>query len=614
MKWTIGYKITGLIFILISIFVILSIITYKSTLQLMDSYSSISHSNELINEIEKLRSTMYYAETGKRGYVITAFDHYLTPFNEAANKIDKHIENIRNYIQENKTQIQRLNALKPLLTEKMNEHIKAIELRNTTSYEASKEYLIMVNKRNVMDKINVILNEMSAEAKNKLSIEEKNNEAAVESTKLLFYIRLFISTLSLVIAFIYIKYTISNQLIKITELVGKISVGELPKSVESSNRQDEIGDLYRAFAQMNQYIRETSDMLEEISKGNINIKLKAMSDKDVLRLTFSRMVAYLHKVVKALDEVAKQNLRYKIDPESKEDILGHTLIAMVEKLNIIINRLKEGSQVLSKSATEIMSVTSQVAAAATETSGSVRETIVTIEEVKQTAQLSTQKAKNVSDTAKRASEVSLLGAKSVDDSISGMGEIKKQMETIAESIMKLSEQSLAIGDITSAVNDLAEQSNLLSVNASIEAAKAGELGRGFAVVAQEVKALAEQSKQATTQIRTILNDVQKATAKAVLTAEQGGKAVELGMKQVLQSGESIKTLSESISEAAQVSNQIAASSQQQLIGVDQVVIAIQNINQATNQNVTATKQVEVSAGELNRLGLLLKEIVDEFRV
>ena len=261
-----------------------------------------------------------------------------------------------------------------------------------------------------------------------------------------------------------------------------------------------------------------------------------------------------------------------------------------------------------------MSVTSQVAAGTAETSGAVRETMVTIEEVKQTAHLSNQKAKIVSDTAKKASEVSLIGAKSVDDSIIGMGEIKKQMETIAESIMKLSEQSLAIGDITSAVNDLAEQSNLLSVNASIEAAKAGELGRGFAVVAQEVKALAEQSKQATTQIRTILNDVQKATAKAVLTAEKGGKAVEMGMKQVLQSGDSIKTLSESISEAALVANQIAASSQQQLIGVEQVVVAIQNINQATSQNVTGTKQVETSAGDLNKLGLLLKEIVNEFRV
>ncbi|MGY3802803.1 methyl-accepting chemotaxis protein [Pigmentibacter ruber] len=614
MKWTIGYKITGLILLMVSIFILMSVIIFKNTNQLMDSYTEISRSNELLNDIEKLRTTLYLAEDGKRGFVITAFDDYLGPFTKASNSLDKDIENIMNLITDNKVQTQKMNSIKPFIAEKMNEHTKAIELRRTRGFDAAKDYLISVNNRKYMDKINNTLDEIVIDTKQKLQIEQKNNIAAVESSRNLFVAIIIVSIASLITGFVFIKYSVSDPLIYITDLAAKISIGELPKTTQVSNRQDEIGDLFRAFAQMNQYIRETSDMLEEISKGNLNIRLNALSDKDVLRLTFTRMVAYLHKIVKALDEVAKQNLRYKIDPESKEDILGHTLIAMVEKLNIIINRLKEGSQVLSKSATEIMSVTSQVAAAATETSGAVRETIVTIEEVKQTAQLSTQKAKNVSDTAKRASDVSLLGAKSVDDSILGMTEIKKQMETIAESIMKLSEQSLAIGDITSAVNDLAEQSNLLSVNASIEAAKAGELGRGFAVVAQEVKALAEQSKQATTQIRTILNDVQKATAKAVLTAEQGGKAVELGMKQVLQSGESIKTLSESISEAAQVSNQIAASSQQQLIGVDQVVIAIQNINQATNQNVTATKQVEASAGELNRLGNLLKEIVDEFRV
>ena len=445
-------------------------------------------------------------------------------------------------------------------------------------------------------------------------MEEKENKKALELSRTLFAVTLLVSISGLCLGFIFIKWNISNPLVYITELASKIAEGDLPKNPQSSDRQDEIGDLYRAFSLMNQYIRETSEMLEEISRGKLNIKLNAYSDKDILRITFSKMVSYLHKIVNALDEVAKQNLRYKIEPESKDDILGHTLIAMVEKLNFIINRIKEGSEVVSKSASEIMSVTSQVAAGTAETSGAVRETMVTIEEVKQTAHLSNQKAKIVSDTAKKASEVSLIGAKSVDDSIIGMGEIKKQMETIAESIMKLSEQSLAIGDITSAVNDLAEQSNLLSVNASIEAAKAGELGRGFAVVAQEVKALAEQSKQATTQIRTILNDVQKATAKAVLTAEQGGKAVEMGMKQVLQSGDSIKTLSESISEAALVANQIAASSQQQLIGVEQVVVAIQNINQATSQNVTGTKQVETSAGDLNKLGLLLKEIVNEFRV
>src|SRR4030067_173625 len=109
-----------------------------------------------------------------------------------------------------------------------------------------------------------------------------------------------------------------------------------------------------------------------------------------------------------------------------------------------------------------------------------------------------------------------------------MHRIQEQMESIAQSIVRLSEQGQAIGEIIATVNDLAEQSNMLAVNAAIEAAKAGEQGKGFAVVAQEVKSLAEQSKQATAQVRTILGDIQKATSGAVMATEQGSKAGETG--------------------------------------------------------------------------------------
>ena len=102
--------------------------------------------------------------------------------------------------------------------------------------------------------------------------------------------------------------------------------------------------------------------------------------------------------------------------------------------------------------------------------------------------------------------------------VTGMNQIRRQMEAIASSMMRLSEQSQTIGQIIATVDDLAAQSNLLAVNAAIEAAKAGEHGKGFGVVAQEVKSLAEQSRQATNQVRTILSDIQKATAAAVIRA------------------------------------------------------------------------------------------------
>jgi len=164
------------------------------------------------------------------------------------------------------------------------------------------------------------------------------------------------------------------------------------------------------------------------------------------------------------------------------------------------------------------------------------------------------------------------------------------------------------------VNDLAEQSNLLAVNAAIEAAKAGEQGKGFAVVAQEVKSLAEQSKQATAQVRAILGDIQKATSGAVMATEQGSKAVEAGVKLSGEVGESIRVLADSIEEAAQAAIQIAASAQQQFVGMDQVALAMRNIQQASVQNVAGTKQTEIAAQNLRELGQKLKQLVDRYQV
>lgn len=276
----------------------------------------------------------------------------------------------------------------------------------------------------------------------------------------------------------------------------------------------------------------------------------------------------------------------------------------------ITRQLRETIAQLSSASAEIMATTSQVAAGAAETATSVSETTATVEEVKQTAQLSSQKAKLVSDSAQKAAQVSHSGMKGVEGTIEGMHRIQEQMESIAESIVRLSEQSQSIAEIIATVNDLSEQSNLLAVNAAIEAARAGEQGKGFAVVAQEVKSLADQSRQATAQVRSILGEIQKATSAAVLATEQGHKAVESGVRQSTEAGTSIRTLGESINEAAQAATQIAASSQQQMVGMDQVALAMDNIKQASLQNVSGTRQAEAAAQNLHELGRRLSALIE----
>jgi methyl-accepting chemotaxis protein len=147
------------------------------------------------------------------------------------------------------------------------------------------------------------------------------------------------------------------------------------------------------------------------------------------------------------------------------------------------------------------------------------------------------------------------------------------------------------------------------VNAAIEATRAGEQGKSFGVVAREIRSLAEQSRQATAQVRSILGDIQKATNAAVLATEQGNKAVEAGVRQSTETDEAIRLLSTSISEAAQAATQIAASSKQQMVGMDQVAMAMTNIQQASEQNLAGTRQAESAAQGLYEMGNKLSVLV-----
>ncbi|MGJ0535050.1 MAG: methyl-accepting chemotaxis protein [Methylocystis sp.] len=283
------------------------------------------------------------------------------------------------------------------------------------------------------------------------------------------------------------------------------------------------------------------------------------------------------------------------------------------KLHQLMQEMRATVNVLNASATEILEAAMRLGSSSAETAAAVIQATATVEEVKQTAKLATEKAQYVAETAQNTAQVSQLGRKSVQESADAMHHIQRQMESSAESIVLLSEHNHAIGEIMASVIDLAEQSKLLAVNAAIEAAKAGDQGKGFAVVAQEIKRLAEQSKQASAQVRTILNDIRKATGTAVSTAEQGSQAVASGMERSAQADEAIRMLTDSFEGAAQAATQIAVAAQQQWAGMYQVALAMHNIGQASAENVISTQQAEETARKLHELGLKLQQLAAAYQ-
>jgi methyl-accepting chemotaxis protein len=297
------------------------------------------------------------------------------------------------------------------------------------------------------------------------------------------------------------------------------------------------------------------------------------------------------------------------------DIQARTgdLEAANKSLQAQAGQITEGVRVLGVSGANILTATTQLSSTAMETAAAVSQTTTTVEEVRQNAEVSSRRAMLVSEGAQKAAGISQRGKQAAENVANGINRIQEQMFSIAESMVRLSEQSQAIGEIVASVEDLAAQSNLLAVNAAIEAAKAGEHGKGFAIVAQEVKNLADQSREATSQVRGILRDIQKATSAAAMATEQGSKAVEAGVRQTGEAGEAILTLAESVGQAAQSATQIAASSAQQVAGMNQVASAMESIKQASIQNVQSAENLEGAARELNQLGDRLKRTVEQIK-
>lgn len=322
--------------------------------------------------------------------------------------------------------------------------------------------------------------------------------------------------------------------------------------------------------------------------------------------------------VQAANMIASKDLTLDFSKYKKRGdeigVLMQSFSRMVGTLREQIQEILGGVNTLTSSSSEIMAATTQVASGTAENASAISETTSTVEEVRQAAQLSSQKGKNVSDSAQHLEKVSKSGQKAVEETKVEMVRIREQMESIAQTVVRLSEQGQSIGGIIASVTDIADQSNLLAVNAAIESARAGEQGKAFAVVAQEIKSLAEQSKQATTQVRTILTDVQKATSAAVMATEQGSKAVEAGVKQSAQAGEAIRVLAESSTVAVQAAMQIVASSQQQVVGMNQIGTAMENVNQAGAETAASMKQAEIAAKNLHELGQKLKGLVEQFKV
>lgn len=302
-------------------------------------------------------------------------------------------------------------------------------------------------------------------------------------------------------------------------------------------------------------------------------------------------------------------------PLTSNDEVGELTLAfntMTENLREMTLQNAQSAKELGVSTSEIVASTQQQSASTQEQVAAMQQTTATMEEVRQSGAQIASRARQVAADAEKTVNMTDQGLKSVQQTVSTMQQIGHQVNEVAENIVDLSEKNRAVGDIIALVTEIAEQSNLLALNAAIEAAAAGEQGRSFTVVANEMKHLANQAKDATNQVRRILEDIQKGIGKAVMLTEEAVKKVDSGRQQTDISENTIRGMAESTQQSIQAFQQIMAATNQQQLGLEQIFQALQDIRQSSEQTAASTIQLNKASGNLNAMSQQLQRLVERY--
>lgn len=419
-----------------------------------------------------------------------------------------------------------------------------------------------------------------------------------------------------------------------TNVVGnivKIANGEyIQEFTGPVDEQDQIRPSLRLLVESLDHLHiETIKLTDAARAGDLSIR----GDEKAFRGGYRMIIAGFNKTLESITEPVNEAMRlagcyasgdFTARFDEKIPVAGEFVayrnalntigIELSRLMKLITEELFEGVSVLSVASSEILTVTSQLSSASSQTANTVNETSDTVETVRKKTDVVNLKTKSMSEKAMKAIEVSETGQQSVQEILDGMNHIQRQMDMISMNVVKLSEQSQAIGEIIATVTDISEQSNLLAVNASIEAAKAGDFGKGFAVVAHEIHNLAQQSKQATGTIRTILTDIQRGVSSTVVSAERGSNTVADAVRLTTDARKAIEVLTRSIADSSHEAIEITSSIQDQVAGMDQISDAIENIRMAAQKNLEITRKAEKTAEDLHELGIRLKKITLQYQV
>ncbi len=404
-----------------------------------------------------------------------------------------------------------------------------------------------------------------------------------------------------VLVFLMIDRMVVRDLGKLTGVACNVAKGDITVIVPATHRRDEIGEVAGAFADIVAYLRDGAAAADRVSDGDLTRDVESFSDEDALSNALERMVESLRDLIGQVGTAAEQVYGVANGVSLSANELSQVTDQVAANVAGVSAGTKEqGEQfgVILESLVQLGDRVAEVRVGGQQIDARIGAAESALAEMVGAIEGATAAASDVEVVAASAAHAAADGAVAVRETISGMGRIRDVVQRAAVKVTELGAKGEQIGAIVETIDDIAEQTNLLALNAAIEAARAGEQGKGFAVVADEVRKLAERSSQATKEIAALIGQVQQDTEEAVAAMEAGAAEVSQGSELATSSGQVIDELGAAVAATRSAAEQIGGRIRTMVSASEGVVSAIREIDRIARDNGTSAEQMLAHASSV----------------
>ena len=559
-RWSIGAKISAGLLSIVMVFAVVSIVSYSRVETLGQNANQVTHTYEVLDDIDAVMTALIDMETGMRGYVVTGEEEFLEPYVAGLDNLDAAFDAGRTLTLDNPAQTERWDALAPQLDDIRAESERIIDLRRNTSFDAAQEAVMSGEGKRIMDAIRADIDALSAEEDGLLITRAEETSDSVSSTEQLLLTGLAVAVLAVMAIAFTLNRSIAGPVRGISKRAMVIASGTRLHDRLDATRGDEVGDLARSFDRMTDMLTVVGDQANEIADGHLSSPV--------------------------------------LDTEIPGE-LGESFTTMVASQRTMVAKLRTASDHLSTAADGLSVVSDQVGASAAHTAdqaGVVSDNGDAVSDsVSTVAAAVEQMNATIREVAQSAAEASTVAGEAVT--------VANRSSVSIENLAKSSEE---IGGVLTVIHSIAEQTNLLALNATIEAARAGESGKGFAVVASEVKDLAMQTAHATEEISKRISVIHHDMSSAVESNETIAETIERINELSSQIASAVEEQSATTSEIGRSIEDAASSSR----GIAESVTQVAAAARQTQQSTAETQQ---SAGALSTMATELNELVGTYR-